>query len=321
MKDRYLKWVKFRSSEARILVLVAVLVVRPVFAQTKELPLKAHSKTSNDLPLNWTDSEKSIWVRAEPYIGDSLPKLESSIPKLKGLEPALSQERLRLILVRVGEKCVDLLNRTPNVVSREDVITQGRHVVISRQHFGYLLIASRSPIGVLVHEYRTDTRGGGAVEIAGAGPMSQGFASMWVRFSPTNQPESTFRYLGNQEMDNHKTLVVAFAQMPDLVRFPAEFLFGKTRVSVLYQGIAWIDSSDFRIVRMREDLLVPLTDLGLEKFSAEVSFAEVTIAKAASSSWLPWEANVEWEFKGRQCHRYSDFRLYTVKTKILPSTP
>jgi hypothetical protein len=302
--------------------LMAAVVTATAFAQAQEAPSKIPPETNNDVLLNWTDVQKNIWARAKPYLNDPMPELQAAVPELKGLEPASSQEQLRFILAGVGEKCVHLLQRTPNVISREKVTTQGQHTLISRQGFGFLLISRPTPAGIVLQEYRTDTHGEGAPERAAAGPMSQGFASMWVRFSPSNQSESTFRYLGNQEMDKHKTFVVAFAQMPDLVKFPAEFLLLEERISVLYQGIAWIDSSDFRIVRMREDLLAPLPEIGLEKFSAQVRFDEVNISKAASSLWLPREAMVEWKYKGRfvqQNHVYSHYRLYKVQTKIVPA--
>ena len=313
----------FRERRYRVLALSAIILgATAAFTQAQEPPSKPQPEANNDLWLNWTDVEKNIWARAKPYLDYPLPELESAVPELKGLEPAPSQEKLSLILARVGDKCVNLLQRTPNVISSEEVTTQAPQMRLSRQKFGYLLVSRQTPDGVVLAEYRTDTRGKPVGEGAWSGPISQGFASMWVRLFPGNQPESKFRYLGQQEIDKHKTFVLAFAQVPDLVQFPAEFLLQDTRISVLYQGVAWVDSSDFRIVRMREDLLAPRPDAYLKKFTAQIRFDEVQIPKAASLLWLPREAVVEWEFKGQfvqQRHVYSHYRLYAVKTKILPA--
>jgi hypothetical protein len=309
-----------RSRRMATAVMAAVLSAA-AFAQEQQAPAKPPPEINKDLLLNWSDIQKSQWAEAKPYVNDPLPELEAVVPELKGLEPASDQETLGSILAGVGDKCVHLLERTPNVISREQVTTEERHRLISRQTFGFLLISQPTPTGISLHEYRTDSHEKSAPVSAAAGPMSQGFASMWVRFSPANQSESTFRYLGKQETEKHKTFVVAFAQVPGSVRFPGEFLFLGDRISVLYQGLAWIDSSDFRIVRMREDLLAPLPETGLETFSAQVRFDEVNISKAASSLWLPREAVVEWKYKGRfvrQSHVYSHYRLYKVQTRILP---
>ena len=92
-------------------------------------------------------------------------------------------------------------------------------------------------------------------------------------------------------------------------------------VTVLFQGIAWVDASDFRLVRMREDLLAPRADLHLSQLTTTIHFSEVQIPKAATSLWLPKEVAISWEYKGlavEQRHLYSDFRLYEVHSKIVP---
>jgi len=316
---------KFRSSENRILVwLETVLVATAAFAQTQEPPSKPPPQANSDLALNWTDIEKDIWARAKPYLDDTLLELQDAVPELKGLAPAASQEQLSVILTRVGDKCVDLLQRTPNVISSEEVITQAPHARLRRQEFGYLLVSRKTASGIALEEYRTDKEGREVPDQAEAGPFSQGFSSTWVRFFPGNRSESRFRYLGQQEIDKQKTFVVAFAQVPGLVKFPGFFRFRGTQISLLYQGVAWIDSLDFRILRMREDLLAPRPDAYLEKFTAQIRFGEVHISKAASALWLPQEAVVEWEYRGQiaqQRHIYSHYRLYAVKTRILPTTP
>ena len=40
-------------------------------------------------------------------------------------------------------------------------------------------------------------------------------------------------------MDRNDTLALAFAQIPDQVRVPAEVALQKTALPVLVQGIAW----------------------------------------------------------------------------------
>jgi hypothetical protein len=304
-----------------LFLLTTIAVAITTFAQTQEPPVKPQPEANNDILLNWSDVEKDIWARAKPYLDYPLSELTEEVPELKGLDPAPSQEKLSFILGRVGDKCVNLLHRTPNVISSEEVITQIAHAKPWKQKYEYLLVSRQTPAGIVLEEYRTNKGGQGTTEQSAAGPLSQGFASMWVRLFPANRSESRFRYLGQQEMDEHKTFVLAFAQIPDLVKFPGEFLFQGTRVSILYQGIAWIDSSDFRIVHMREDLLAPRPDAYLKKFTARIRFDEVQIPKAASSLWLPREAVVEWDFKGQlvqQRHVYSHYRLYAVKTKIIP---
>lgn len=302
-------------------VLFLFILVAAALAQSQAAPEKPQSELGNDLVLNRENMERDVWARAKPYIDDPLPDLQRAVPELEGLEPALSQQKLNFILARVGDKCTELLQHTPNVIASEAVITRVPPVSKWRQKFEYLLLSRQGDSGRVLQEYRMDNQRSGAADHAVEGPYAQGFASMWVRLFPGNRSESRFRYLGDHEIDKHRTFVLAFAQIPELVKFPAEFHLQGTQITILYQGIAWIDSSDFRIVRMREDLLAPRPDAYLNIFSATIRFDEAHIAKNASPMWLPEEAIVEWEFKGQhvqQRHIYSHYRLYAVKTRILP---
>src|SRR4029077_17962698 len=56
---------------------------------------------------------------------------------------------------------------------------------------------------------------------AGRPPASQGFATSWVYFYPSNRSQAMFRYLGEEKVDGRRTHVLAFAQKPESVVSPA----------------------------------------------------------------------------------------------------
>ena len=306
----------------RIFVLPATVVLTvAAIAQTAPAPDKPHLEGNIDLSLNGEDIENKIWANAKPYLDYPLPELEAAVPELAGLTPANSQENLDSLLDRMGEKCLDLMQRIPNVISHGEMRLQTARAQPQRQKFEYLLLSHQTPNGVILEEYRRDKHGR---DVGADGQFSQGFASDWVRLYPSNRAESRFRYLGQQQVDKHNTLVVAFTQIPDLVKVPAQCLFSGTWYSLLLQGVVWIDSRDFRIIRMREDLLAPRPDIYLQRLTVKIRFDEVQISKAAISVWLPQEVDVEWEFNGnlfQQRHLYSDYRLYAVRSRILAPAP
>jgi hypothetical protein len=89
---------------------------------------------------------------------------------------------------------------------------------------------------------------------------------------------------------------------------------------MLLQGIAWIDQSDFRIVRLRTDLLAPLPLILVEKQTANIVFGPVRIADLATELWLPKAVNLQMEVGGqvvREEHNYSKYRLYQAKSRIV----
>ena len=121
-------------------------------------------------------------------------------------------------------------------------------------------------------------------------------------------------------MDGRRTLVMAFAQKPGSVRLPGEVRYKDGSLPLYYQGIAWIDDSDFRIVRLRTDLLSPVPDVSLNQLTAEVQFAEVQVAGFGSPLWLPHDVQVTSLINGhtfQDKHRYSNYRSFQAHSRIL----
>lgn len=261
--------------------------------------------------------ETPVWTSAKPYLDEPLPQLITIVPELHGLNLASDQQPLTELLKKTSDKSLDLLRRMPNVISRENVeIKVEPRGPTTHQQFDYLVLRHEASGVVTLDEYRSEKKKTATLV------LSQGAANAWVLFHPGNLAESRFRYLGQQEMDGHATVVLGFAQIPDKVKFPGQVKFEGTPIPVLFQGIAWIDESDFRIVRLRTDLLAPRPDIYLRTLTREVVFFEVRILgnEGAEPLWLPQEVTVRWDFKGqvvRQIHQYSGFHLYRTESRIV----
>lgn len=308
-----------------LIVFLAMIFAGTIFgsaraaAQTGQPTAKSGADQS-DVLLDWHGIEKNLYANSEPYVELSVTDLKSALPELRELEPAPNQDQLPAFLKSTGEKTRDLLRNMPNLIADEKLVTQsGTKGKPWRQEYEYLMLSRHNKNDdVMLDEYRTGAKGKSKDM---DDPLTKGFASLWMRFYPSNQHESKFRYLGQQQLDGHQAFVIAFAQIPDAVRFPTQVEFGGTSIPALDQGVAWIDQSDFRIVRMRTDLLAPRPDIYLQKMTAEVHFTELVLPQSSSSLWVPDEAVVTWNFKGQtvqQRHSYSKYRFYAVKTKIVP---
>jgi hypothetical protein len=283
------------------------------------------------------------------FVSSSIAELQQIVPELRELKTTEGQQPLSPLLDKIGERTVDLSRKIPNLISREEIVETQRGVKTRREDFSYLILARRSKDAVTLEEFRVDLKTGAMLETddpgppnesgssspwddlerasqrinaraTGGPPLGQGFASMWLRFYPSNRSESDFRYLGEQRMDGHHTLVVAFAQKPGSVRLPAEVRLEDKSLPVYYQGIAWVDASDFRIVRLRTDLLSPITDLLLTQLTSEVRFADTQATGFASHLWLPREVVVTSQINRltfHDKHNYSNYRSFQSHARIL----
>lgn len=285
-------------------------------------------------PAQNTSSEHA---KPESYVDYSLPELQQAVPETHGLRPDPNQNQLAFVLTRVGEVTEGLLRKMPNLLSHEQVLQtqhdphafsheealQGRHV----QEFNYLILSHQTQSNErTLDEYRTDLQDR-RIEPADenpGNPHNRGFTYAWVLFFPSNIPKSRFRYLGQQKIDKQETFVVAFAQNPDLVRSPGEVVFQGKWIPVFHQGIAWIDRSTFRIVRLRMDLLAPIPRIHLQRLTAELHFGDTRVSASGLRLWLPRKVEITSELYDQissEIHLYSNYRLYTAQTKIVPAAP
>jgi hypothetical protein len=293
----------------------------------------------------------STFLVTTNFVSFSVAELEQIVPELQGLRVAENEEALPTLLEKISDQTRELSQKTPSLIAREEIVEAEPGAKAMQENFSYLMLARRSQGGTTLAEFRVDLKTGAALETndalkpgvptppgsspgwddlarasqrtnarAGRPPLNQGYAAMWVHFYPANRSESTFRYLGEQQIDGHHTLVVAFAQKPWSVRLPAAFRFKDKSVPIYYQGVAWADASDFRIVRMRMDLLSPVADIPLTQLTAEAHFADMQVMGFGSPLWLPREVTVTTQVNGHTFHdkhTYSDYRSFQVHARIL----
>ena len=265
------------------------------------------------------------YSQAQSVVSQPLPSLLQAVPELQGLQPAASQDGLASILQKTGEGVKAFFDSFQNTASveqiREERLAKGGKVADSLdQKFQYLLLTRPEKWGLGLEEFRTNSSGErAAVTGLDSGLMlTSGFASASLLFHPEYQAGATFRYLGQQGLNGHRCHVVAFAQTPAKAQMVERFNTGDRTVLVLFQGLAWIDAGNFKIVRLRTDLLKPQTKIKLERQTTEISYDPVQFRQFASALWLPSEVAVTLQWGGRtyhNTHKYSDFRLFHADTQ------
>ena len=193
-------------------------------------------------------------ARAHLYPDLPLAELQKSIPSLEGLRPAANQAQLQSILDKMAGTVANFVPRLPDIISREDVFreedTSGatapqQIISLTRsgsgpltpstikgrsgggEEYRYLIICHRAPNGTTsLEEARTDRKGHPLTEKQNGRALGSGFAYQWLLFGAANQSEFRFSLIGEQRIDERETFVLAFAQIPAEVKFPAVFKSG-----------------------------------------------------------------------------------------------
>jgi hypothetical protein len=265
------------------------------------------------------------YAKVNSVIGEPLPSLIKAVPELQGLDPASSQTELASVLKKSGETVQAFFHNFQNTISLEQVREErlnkeGKLKETLDQQFQYLLVTKAEKWGLGLEEFRTNSRGDRAAPVGlDSGLMlTSGFASTSLLFHPLYQSGASFRLLGRQALNGHDCYVVAFAQNPEKTQMLERFNTKDASVLVLFQGLAWIDSQSYGVLRLRTDLLNPQTKIRLRRQTTEITYDPVQFKQVASALWLPSEVAVTVEFRGntyRNKHKYSDFKLFKTDAK------
>jgi hypothetical protein len=325
-----MKALQTRAVNSLALGVIAALAAGPSQMASAQVELNPSSS-----PHGTTSSTKLGAQEATTYFEFPIQKLKAVVPALSGIKYDDSQEQLPVILNHVAKQIADVLPRLPDLISREDVYhfqSAGDSDAAaglaatqpwSRQ-YKYLLQCQHNADGSMsISESRIDRAGKPIQEAGGFTSLrGYGFGYQWLFLSAANQPESRFRYLGQQEKGGRKTFVLAFAQDPGTVTVPAYFQAEGKRAPFYYQGVLWVDQSSFDIVALRTDLLAPLPQALLKQLTTELTFRSVRIRGYDAVFWLPSEVDIssdQGHGPSEESHRYSDYHLFHAEARIVPS--
>ena len=316
--------------EARLLHVEALLNMGQLEAADEEMTRYLDGRDVKKMPLRvreiWIQLQnrkkvEETYAKVKTKVNEPLDYLRGAMPELKELAPDEDQKLLEPILKAVGQNVWEFHRNFPNTSSLEQIHQQklngnGRIVESQDQKFHYLCLAPSQDSEPAFTEYRANLNG--EARQPGGFMLTSGFTSISLIFHPAYQSETVFRFLGRQKVNGRDTYVLAFAQHPTRAHFYGSFKAGDIETTTFSQGLAWIDSQNYQIIRLRTDLLQPLPEVQLTKKTAELNFNEVHFKGLTQGFWLPREVAVTVEWRGRVLrnhHEYSDFKLFNVESK------
>ncbi|MGC2124436.1 MAG: hypothetical protein WA652_16420 [Xanthobacteraceae bacterium] len=318
------------NSLPSFLLLLPLLCAAAVAAQ-QDKPLTEPGSAA----IHLNASDQPYDANAHPYVDLPFAQLVERIPELKTLQPAPDEQDLPEILQKLGRSVDDFVREIGDLIAHEDVTQErldakGKIKAKERVQDSYLILHHSADLQAST-EYRMDKKGNrlGPIGLKEGYVVTAGYALDCIRFSTAAQPQSRFRYLGEEKIGSRDTYVLAFAQKPgEATLFTTVKETGGADVSMLTQGILWVDKNSSQIIRMRSDLLEPAASvtnwminngISLNQMTTEVTFSEVQLKDVPNPLWLPSDVDVYMEIekhKFHNLHHYTNYRRYRVSVKI-----
>ncbi len=261
----------------------------------------------------------------EDVMNQPVAELQEAAGELKGLDPSSPPPPggLEEFLKQVGSSIEETLRGFSNTLSSElirqtQLASNGKPRTARSLECSYVFVHRNVNGHTQIDEYRGNKEGRplspGKTE--GGFMVTSGFVSTLMILHPEFQTQTNYRFLGSQSLAGQPTYVVGFAQKPKSPSPLGRFVLALGNVTPLYlQGIAWI-SPDHRVMRLRTDLLHPVSRISLTRETSEIDYRPYHFLSSPTTFLLPNRVtvSVEWGRKRlRNEHILSKFQLFNVE--------
>ena len=268
-------------------------------------------------------SEIEIYEQASTVINWDRRQIQDNIHKL---QPAENQDQLPMLLERTGQTVNGLIRDLPRISCDEEFESDSIQLGVrdSQHHkFRYIVIPHPEDIVPTFEEYRTDLNGKSlnASKYRHLPLVTYGFISAVLLLSPSDQSEAHFRYFGIQKVHDRVCYVLGVAQDPAKAHRVGRFSVLDKSCGILLQGLAWVDTSTYDIVKINTWLLAPRMDAGLRGQASQVEFSPTPIADSRLVLSLPSKVGVVvacGELIAHNSHVYSNYKLFRTESSIRP---
>ena len=144
-----------------------------------------------------------------------------------------------------------------------------------------------------------------------------GLPGLDLIFHPMLSSDFDFQCEGMGQWEGREAWQVHFVQRADRPARIRAYRVNREIFPVELQGRAWIDPVNHNVIRLESELAKPVPQIGLTQEHLAISYAPVRFASTGEQVWLPQEAELHVEMRGKRFyrqHRFSDFKLFSVDT-------
>lgn len=259
-------------------------------------------KTADDIPAAEVTPLVEHWVP---------PNVDELVPPV---EPGASCE-LKDVLEKAGHQ----LQLLPETLDRFSATETLEHQTVSESgiaskaaiaSFTYVVsIHETRPGSLNVEEYRN---GKDDANVFPGQLATRGLPSQVFLFHPDYQHDFEMKCEGLARQEKGFAWQIRFEQKRDIPsRMQVHYLNGK-RYPVALKGRAWIDATNYQVVRLQTDVREPLKVAGLYAQHTDIEYGPVRFRKDNLDLWLPIRAEIYMQTRGHRIHRRHAFSSYVL---------
>ena len=196
-------------------------------------------------------------------------------------------------------------------IEHQEVDASGIPGPVREKDFNYLIFVEHPRAGMLFLEEKRD---GG--DNLGAFPTSlatQGLAALALSvFDPSYQKDLTYTCEGLGTWRGQAAWRLRFEQRKEMPSRIRTWRNSRGTYPIPLKGRVWISASSYDVMHIETDLREPVKDLELTRDHLMIDYGPVKFEKSATTLWLPWDAEMFMELRGKRYHHTHTLRNYML---------
>jgi hypothetical protein len=309
------------------LLFCGVLLSAPAFAQRPGLDpatatLDAADADSSNRPVAATMIARSSTRRDSRWVP---PEVDENVSPLE----SGSFCDLNELLQKTGERIQEFVKNVDRFTATESLLHESfkKSGEVSQQEhrkYEYMMsIEEIRPKIFAVEEFQRNTSS--PVDVPG-GVATKGLPTLVLIFHPYYSENYSMRCEGLTTLNGQPTWQIYFRQRADKPNRIRAYKIGWQGPSypVALKGRAWFAADSYQIVGLQTDLIDALPDIRLQVDHTAIEYGPVHFSSRNVEIWLPQNAEVYSDLKGRRFHQrmtFSDYLLFAVDDKQKVSPP
>jgi len=241
------------------------------------------------------------------------PDIDERVPSVQPGTPCSLEEILQKSGKRIEELVANVDKFTATeIVSHQSVDKWGFASRPIQLKFDYLVSIKETRLGLFTVEEGRDSRS--ASTKFPDGIETTGLPALVLVFHPKYTQNFAISCEGLAQSHGSAAWQVYFRQRtdkPNLIRTYQIGIHGPV-YAVALKGRAWISADSFQIMRLETDLIDPLPQIRLVSDHAAVEYGPVHFKSRNLDMWLPQNADLHYDWRGRRAHRRHAFKNYLL---------
>jgi hypothetical protein len=236
---------------------------------------------------------------------------------------------LEVVLRNAGQRIQEFVSNLEQFTATESLLQEtanksGKVSGSQKRKYNYLISMKEIRPGILSVE--EDLNGGSTLDDTPGGFITTGLPALVLIFHPYKVGTYAMTCEGLANLNGQMAWQIYFRQRSDKPNTTRAYSLGTkgTSYPVALKGRAWFLEDTYQILSLETDLIEAIPDIQLTVDHTTVEYGPVHFKSRGMDMWLPKNAELYTQFKGKRIHQrmtYDNYLLFAVDDKQKISSP